>query len=166
VGTKDLPRIFDAIEKILNELRGIEGVPLSYVIREKIFPAPETDDPAGDYYSLNDEMIPRALILKPTVRAVTDPNQLTTLAKDRIQWSDMFKAANLMVYNDLHLMLSDSELWPYIRLMAKIKNGLGIWECLKLHYSVPDHVDHRATQLETDLKSLTWLVDKRTWILE
>ena len=114
------------MEEILNNLRGVEDIPLSYVIREKLFPAPEAVDPTGEYYSLDDDMIARAPILKPTVIAVTDRDQLATLAKDRTKWSDMFKADNLAVSNALHLMLSESELWPYARLMAKTKNGRGI----------------------------------------
>jgi len=48
---KDWPRTMEGIEEYLQQFRGTTGVPLSYVIRRVIQPAPDIDDPSrtGDY---------------------------------------------------------------------------------------------------------------------
>ena len=66
------PKVFEKIQTILTCIRGIEGVPLSYVIRHRLEPPHEDkDEPFGDedsiYASVGAKMIARAPIIKPRV---------------------------------------------------------------------------------------------------
>ena len=60
--SKDWPKAMEAVEEYLRQFRGVNDVPLSYVVRSALAPKPAVTDPARNYLTVDEEMIARAPI--------------------------------------------------------------------------------------------------------
>ena len=80
------------MDNYLSQLRGIRGIPLSYVIWSRLVPPPSADDPAENYETLDLERISRAPIVE--VGAVD-------LTEEAGPWDPVFKIDDTAAYQYL-----------------------------------------------------------------
>ena len=59
VHTKYWSKTLEGIYEYIHTFRGVNGMPLSYVLRKQLVPTAEADDSSNGYNTINDEMIAR-----------------------------------------------------------------------------------------------------------
>jgi hypothetical protein len=127
---------------LLGKMRGIAGHPFSYVPRSNlkgpndanIGNETEAPPPFGQqvspYFSIDDELCPRAPILRTDLTQFQLTASLETLESDR-PFEPSFLANVVMVYNVLHACWGKSSWWSHVKKFSKTKNGQQVyWTCL------------------------------------
>ena len=61
----------EIVEEYLRKFRGVNGAPLSYVVRKQLVPTAEVDDPSNVYDTINEYMIERAPIVVACIVGTT-----------------------------------------------------------------------------------------------
>jgi hypothetical protein len=124
-------KTFDKTRTLLSCVRGVTGVPLSYVIRNILFPPHEADDPAfGEqewaYTSIDSELISGAPILHKLCDLMED--------KDELEADGPFAITFLMdakkVWAMLHAQYSTSSAWQHVKKYLTTQNGRQVWPTL------------------------------------
>jgi hypothetical protein len=124
-------KTFDKTRTLLSCVRGVTGVPLSYVIRNILFPPHKTDDPAFGkqklvYTFIDSELISRAPILHKLADEHND--------KDKLEEDGPFAITFLMdakkVWAILHAQYSTSLAWQHVKKYLTTQNGRQVWRTL------------------------------------
>ena len=85
----DHPKCLEMVDNYLSQLRGVRGIPLSYVMRQRLVPLPAADEPADGYETLDLERIHRAPILEV---GAMDPTE------EEGPWDSVFKIDDAAAY--------------------------------------------------------------------
>ena len=157
---KDWPRTMEAIEEYLQQFRGTTGVPLSYVIRRVIQPAPDTDDPSTNYPTMEHEMVARAPILAPGATG-----NATTLEANG-PFTQSFITDRSEVWSKLAVIFGNSESWTYAKIARRTRDGRQCFRSVYNHYLGPNNIDHMASRAERKLRDSTYHGERRNWDFE
>ena len=97
------------------------GIPLSAGTREnsKLILKSDYEDPATDYVTFNRELIDRSPIVKKN-RIVQATN---VLEEYRQAWTDTFKDAKHIVWEQLFRMLGATYVWEHTKVTQRLWNG-------------------------------------------
>jgi hypothetical protein len=147
IDRRDWPKTIEAIEEYLRQFRGTNGIPLSYVVRKNIKPAPSADDPLANYDTLDEEMIARAPILTNNAAGV-----VAVLEREG-PFVDSFITDKGTAWDKLHVLFQDHESWTYMKAFRRARNGRLGFLSVHNHYLGPNNVDHMATQAESKLQN-------------
>jgi hypothetical protein len=139
---------------------GVTGIPLSYVLRDKLRVKAEADDPAfglvdSVYASMEEEMVSRASILSPTAVATMSDELLEEIGP----YTDTFLMDSAKVYDLLTTLFGTKEYYTYIRNAGKKKdstNGRNAWFALFKHFVGPNFLEHVQSTSETTLRNLRY----------
>ena len=160
VNSKDWPRTMEAIEEYLQQFRGTSGVPLSYVIRRRIQPAPDADDPPANYPTLEHEMVARAPILAPGATG-----DVPTLESNG-PFTQSFITDRSEVWAKLAVIFGSVECWTYAKIGRRTRDGRLCFRAVYDHYLGPNNIDHMASRAERKLRDSTYHGERRNWNFE
>ncbi len=156
----------------LSQYRGVEGAPLSYVIREELRVPGEAVDPTyGDadsvYASHDEELVARSSILKKlTGAALTKSDEQLEKAGP---FTDTFLMDSAKVYDLLTHLFGTETYFTYIKDAGKkrgMPNGRMGWFALFNHFVGPNMVDHITTDCEATLRNTTYMGEGRKFNFE
>jgi hypothetical protein len=122
---KDMVRTFDAIDSYLRSYLGEKKVPLAYVTREVAEVTAETDDPATNYATVEDEMISRSPHVDPL--GVVDAT---------------YAADNRKVWEILANICRETNAWTWIKPQSCSKDGRAAYLALYNHYLGASNADN------------------------
>ena len=159
---------FDQAVTTLRRLRGVTGVPLSYVVRHKIFPYQDDDErdiPCGEanskYQTIDEELEARAPILN--YRA--DYDGYDPLETDEYEktgpFHPSFLADTKKVWSVLHAMWGTSGVWTHVKSFDKTQNGRQVYRTLMRHFFGGNKVSTMMTGVHTALRGLTYSGDTK-----
>lgn len=157
---RDWPKTMESIEEHLRQFWGLNGTPLSYVIRKSLWPTAKGDNPASGYATLDEEMILRAPILGTgTVRGAVNQESNGPFA-------DSYITDRALAWDKLALLFHNHESWTYAKPARKQRNGCWAYKAVFDHYLGPNNVDHLAGKAKRRLVSLTYKGKSRNWTFE
>ena len=149
INYNDWPKTMESILEYLRACPGTTKIPLAYVVRDTVEVPADADDPAGEYDTVQDEMIARA----PHVDQNGDP--LPT-----------YQADNRLVWEKISAFTRDEPCWSYVKPAQRSRNGRMAYQNLHNHYLGANNVNNMATAAETKLKSVTYSGEKKRWNFE
>jgi hypothetical protein len=143
----NVTRSISTFQSETGQVRGITGVPLSYVIRfDPLVPAAHLDPPFGvdesDYSSMDDKMIRRAEIYSREVN----------VNEDKGPFSKVFLIDAATVYILMEKAFGKTSFWTNVRQYAKKKEGRKAWIALIKFYFGNDRAATMADSLRTKLQ--------------
>jgi hypothetical protein len=157
-------KTFDKTRTLLSRVRGVTGVPLSYVIRAILFPPHESDDPAfGEqefaYTSIDSELISRA----PILHELCDLND----DKDKLEADGPFAITFLLdtkkVWAILHAQYSTSSSWQHVKKYSTTQNCRQVWRTLHTFFFGGDRVNTMYSNIISTLKTLFYSGDRKNY---
>ena len=160
VNVKDWPRTMEGIEEYLQQFRGTTGVPLSYVIRREIKPAPDSDDPSSNYPTIEHEMVARAPIIAPGATG-----DVPTLEANG-PFTQSFITDRSEVWAKLAVIFGSAECWTYAKIARRSRDGRLCFRSVYNHYLGPNNIDHMASRAERKLRDSTYHAERRNWNFE
>jgi hypothetical protein len=112
-------------------VRGVTGVPLSYVIQNILYPPSSVNDPAfgktdSVYSSIDSELISRAPILHPDADEHGDKDDLEADGPFAISFLTDAKK----VWAILHAQYAASVAWQHVKKYSTTQNGHQVWRTL------------------------------------
>ena len=160
---------FDHAVTILRRLRGVMGVPLSYVVRNKLYPyEDDVDDdvPCGHagskYQTFDEEMEARAPIL------TLDPEEDTEFKPERLDeyektgpFYPAYLADTKKVWSILHALWGNSGVWTHVKSFDKAQNRRQVYRTLMRHFFGGNKVSTIMTGIHTTLRGLTYSGDTK-----
>lgn len=160
IDSKDWPKTIEAVEEYLRQFRGINGVPLSYVVRKDLIPTTAANDPSTNYSTLDEEMIARAPILEAGAAGTLDD-----LEKNG-PFVDTYMTDRTTAWDKLAVLFQNHASWTYAKPARRTRNGrLGFYGVFN-HYLGPNNVDHMASKAERRLRDTAYHGEKRHWNFE
>ena len=157
----------------LSKLRGITGIPLSYVPRFTL-KSPNNlapDDPirnlpafgkAGSpYSSVDDELVARAAILRNDLTQGQLAASLETLESEG-PFEPAFMADMAIVFDVLHASWGKSSWWAHVK-KIKGKNGRQVWRILHNHLLGGDRITTTGSAIVTKLQTFTYDGDRKNF---
>ena len=109
VYSKDWPQNLEATVEYIRGFRGVDGNPISYVIRQDLFPELAAQDPirgtiGSKYFTIDEDMISRGPIIEGTEVAGTDHDNLDPFI-------NAFMSDRTRVWDKLCAIFHQSEAW-------------------------------------------------------
>ena len=160
IDADDWPKTMEAVEEYLRQFRGVDGTPLSYVVRQNLRPVGAALDPATNYPTLDEEIIARAPILEPT--AVGNVAELEANGP----FVDSYMTDRTMAWDKIANIFQDHQAWTYAKSARRSRNArkgyLGIYD----HYLGPNNVDHMASKAERCLQTTCYRGETKGWNFE
>ena len=156
---------FDQAVTILRRIRGVTGVPLSYVVRHRLYPAHSAEDPpcgnADSAYTTHDEELEaRAPIL-------------TTLDYYNVRTNDEYEKAGPFhpafqsdtkkAWSVLHSLWSTTGAWTHVKTMDKTQNGRQVYRTLHKHFFGGNKISTMSTGILSRLRNLTYTGDTKNF---
>jgi hypothetical protein len=142
INENDWPRTMEAIREFFGSVLGETGVPLAYVVREKVEIPPGTY-PSEGYIEVADGMIAHTL------------NGNQAYANESIEvWSYM---ANVTRAHDC---------WTYAKSEQGSKDGRLAFLLLWDHFLGPNNFDNMASEAESKLGSVSYTGERKKWTWE
>ena len=147
--TPNAARVFDSVLEHLGRHRGINGAPLSYVVREQIYPPTDQDPiylftPFSRYASFDEEMVRRSPIV------------LTPQTPEQGPFHPSFLADMRQVWNILHDLFSTQTVWTHVKNAPSARNQNGRLCFRELHrYILGDNNVHQLGQVLLDKLNAT-----------
>ena len=157
-------KTFNKTRTLLSRMRRVTGVPLSYVIRNTLFPPHESDDPAfGEqelaYTSIDSELISRAPILHKLCDLMDDLDELEADGPFAITFlSDAKK-----VWAILHAQYTTSSAWQQVKKHLTTQNGRQVWRTLHTLFFGGDRVNTEYFDIILTLKTLFYSGDRKNY---
>jgi hypothetical protein len=157
-------KTFNKTRTILSHVRGVTGVPLSYVIRNILYPPPKVDYPAfgkleSVYSSIDSELISRAPILHPDANEDDDKEELETEGPFTIT----FLMDAKKVWAILHAQYATSAAWQHVKKYSTTQNGRQVWRTMHTFFSGGDRVSTMHTDIISTLKTLFYSGDRKNY---
>ena len=157
-------KTFDKTKTLLSRVRGVTGVPLSYVIRGKIKVEHETDEPEfgatdSKFTSIDEEMIARAPILSEDA----DENDPDESLETKGPFHVAFLTDAKKVYVILHAQYSTAGAWQHVKKYSTTQNGRQVWRTLHTFFFGKDRVNTMYSEIIGNLKILTYKGDLKNW---
>jgi hypothetical protein len=149
INKQDWPKTLSMFAEALGAIKGYDGNPLSYCVRETLEVDPEDDDPATNYPDLNSEMRVRAPIVKTGLNATGNV--------------DTFTMDNPIVWHHVRNVFENTSEWPHIREYMKHEDGRGAIVKLRSIKMGTQYVQNQSGEIERKQRELTWSGDKRGW---
>ena len=136
-------KVFYNMRLLLASMRGLNDVPLTYVIRPRILPPdwgtadanyqPRFGRAGSPYASIDDELTQRAPILSENKQEWHNYHNFETLEEDGIK-TQAFLADNAMVFTTLQQYWGKSPAWTNAKKLLKTKNGRQAYRTLYTHF--------------------------------
>ena len=139
---KDWPKTMEAIHEFLRSYLGKTKIPLAYIVRD-VEALPKGDDPAGNYATVQDEMIRRAPHL-----------------------GMIYQSDNEKVWEIMAAITRDYDCWTYVKPAQRARDGRQAYQRLFNHYLGPNNVDNLASATEKHLEMTTYQGEKKRWNFE
>ncbi len=142
------------------------GVPLVYVIRHKLLPEDESDDPTlGDvdeesqYTSHDHEMIARC----PIVETRRYTPYTGGDSKTEGPFVPTFLTDSKKVWAVLHTLFSTSSVWQHVKKFTTTQDGRQVYRTLHSHFFGADKVNTMVNDVLSSLKSKIYQGDRKNW---
>jgi len=157
----------------LSKLRGITGLPLSYVPRFTLkspynlaYDDPIRDHPAfgksgSPYSSVDDELVARAAILKNDLTQGQLAASLETLESEG-PFKPAFMADMALVFDVLHASWGKLSWWAHVK-KIKGKNGCQVWRILHTVLLGGDRITTTGSAIVAKLQTFTYDGDKKNF---
>jgi hypothetical protein len=157
-------KTFDKTRTILSRVRGVTGVPLSYVIQNILFPPHEADDPAfGEqesiYTSIDLELISWAPILREHANEHDDKEELEADGPFAITFLTDAKK----VWAIFHAQYSTSLVWQHVKKYSTTQNGRQVCRTLHTFFFGGDKVSTMHSDIMAILKTLFYRGDRKNY---
>ena len=157
-------KTFDKTKTLLSRVRGVTGVPLSYVIRGKIKVEHEADEPEfgatdSKFTSIDEEMIARAPILSEDADE-NDPDE-TLEASGPFHVSFLTDAKK--VYVILHAQYSTAGAWQHVKKYSTTQNGRQVWRTLHTFFFGKDRISTMYAEIIGTLKLMWYKGDLKNY---
>ena len=143
----------------LSRVRGVTGVPLSYVIQNILNPPHTVDDPAfgavnSTYTSIDSELISRAPILSADANLSNKDKKLEANGPFDVTFLTDAKK----VWAILHAQYSASEAWQHVKKYSTTLNGRQqVWRTLHTLFFGGDRVSTMHSNIISTLKTVSYL---------
>lgn len=171
-------KCFDQATTILRRIRGVTGVPLSYVVRHRLVPDEDDggDTPMGSrnsrFTSYDEEMEGRAPILHADAdvghpRFTFGPNKASfeEFEKDG-PFHDAFLSDTRKAWSVLHALWSGSTAWHHVKTLDKTQNGRQVYRTLHQYFFGGSKVATLTTGILSSLRSFTYTGDSKNFNFE
>ena len=148
ISAKDWTKTFETIDEYIGKHNGVRGVPLTYVVRPDVAPAPA---PADGFATDRDEMIARAPHFILDAAGVATAEHTTEYQQD-----------NMTVWNLMSaLARNQGDCWTYVKTGQRRKDGRTAYLAMKQHYLGAHNMELQKTLHESKLRSLEYTGEKR-----
>ncbi len=140
---RDWNKSFETLDEHIEKHLGIDGVPLSYLLRAETAPA---DAPAGGWTDQKEKMIKRAPHFN-----VNDAGAITTTH------TDSYKNDNIKLWNLVAGLTRDmTDAWTYVKSGQRQKDGRLAYMTLKAHFLGRNYQQSQQTIHENILRNTTY----------
>ena len=153
------PRTFEAIQALLDRVRGRSGRLLSYVIRPQILPKEEYDDDTANYTSFDKEVIARAPIIDPDGTFDDDAPDLELSSEG--PFTPEFADDMTLVWDVLYKVVGPKPDWVHAKSTKTTKNGRYAYFLLKKMVMGEQYISRQVQALEKRVVSLTYHGEKK-----
>ena len=124
-------KTFDKTKTLLSRVRGVTGIPLSYVIRGILKVKDAVDDPAfgetdSAYTSIDSELTSRAPILSSDADSSDDDEKLEADGPFHVAFLTDAKK----VWAILHAQYATAAAWQHVKKYSTTQNGRQVWRIL------------------------------------
>ena len=160
IDADDWPKTMEAVEEYLRQFRGVEGTPLSYVVRQTLMPVAAATDPATSYPTLDEEMIARAPILEPTAAGVVAELEANG------PFVDSYMTDRTMAWDKIANIFQAHQAWTYAKSARRSRNARKGYFGIYNHYLGPNNVDHMASKAERCLQATCYRGETKGWNFE
>jgi hypothetical protein len=148
----------------LSCVRGVTGVPLSYVIQNILDPPHEVDDPAFGatdwaYTSIDSELTSRAPILSADADSSDDDEKLKANGPFNLTFITNVKK----VWAILHAQYSASVAWQHVKKYSTMQNGRQVWRTLQTFFFGGDRISTMHSDIILTLKTLYYSGDHKNY---
>ena len=157
IDTNYWPKIMEAVEEYICQFCGLDGIPLSYVARQKLRPADAALDLAKNYSTLDETMIARAPILDPTAAGAF------TNLKACGPFVDTYMTDHTMAWDTIANIYQDFQAWTYAKPAKHSRNGRQGYFGIYNYYLGPNNVDHMASMAEQRLQTTCYCGKTKRW---
>jgi hypothetical protein len=145
-------------------VRGVTGVPLTYVIRAILFPPHESDDPAfgeqeSEYTSIDLELISQAPIPDDRCDLMDNKDELKEIGPFALTFLTDAKK----VWAILHAQYVTSSAWQHVKKYSTTQNGRQVWQTLHTLFSGGDRVNIMYSDIILTLKTLFYSGDRKNY---
>jgi hypothetical protein len=160
-------KTFNKTRTLLSRVRGVTGIPLSYVIRAILFPPHKSDNPAfgeqeSAYTSIDLELISRAPILDAQCDLMDDKDKLEEIGPFALTFLTDAKK----VWAILHAQYATSLAWQHVKKYSTMQNGRQIWRTLHTFFFGGDRVNTMYSDIILTLKTLFYRGDLKNYNLD
>jgi hypothetical protein len=158
---------------LLGKLRGITGIPLSYVVRfilmspnkltygDPIRDYPPFGQAGSPYSSVDDELVARAAILRNNLTHGQLAASQETL-KNEGPFEPTFMADMVLVYDVLHACWGKSSWWTHVK-KIKGKNGRQVWRTLHAALLGGDRITSTGSAIVAKLQTFSYDGDQKNF---
>ena len=152
------------MEEYIRVFRGVDGQPLRYGLRDDLIAPVDASDPTyqsngSEYFTHDEEMITRGLILSGPAVLGTDPEEIGTFA-------DSFITNRALIWYKMVAILQGSDVWTYLKPANKHRDGRLGFRIVYNHYLGPSNIDHMAGGREKKLSQCSYTGEKRNVTFE
>lgn len=157
VDPKDMALTFEVIKDGAEKLRGIEGHPLSYLMRENVKVQDEASDPVTNYASWDAEMVARA----PIVPAGTTATEEEIKGWPIGRYTETFRIDMVTLWEYLYQVFANTEVMVHCKSTKKTKNGREMYLLAYKHYFGENNLDYLAGKAERAIQALRYYGERR-----
>jgi hypothetical protein len=166
-------KVFLEMTVLLGKLRGITGIPLSYVVRfilmspnkltygDPIRDYPPFGQAGSPYSSVDDELVARAAILRNNLTHGQLAASQETL-KNEGPFEPTFMADMVLVYDVLHACWGKSSWWTHVK-KIKGKNGRQVWRTLHAALLGGDRITSTGSAIVAKLQTFSYDGDQKNF---
>jgi hypothetical protein len=160
-------KTFDKTKTISSCVRGVTGVPLSYVIRNILYQPclgndPAFGEPESVYSSIDLELILRAPILHLDTNEDDNKEEL----KAEGPFAITFLTDAKKVWAILHAQYAVSAAWQHVKKYSTTQNGRQVWRTLRTFFFEGDRVSTMHADIISTLKTLFYSSDHKNYTFD
>ena len=151
---------WDEFEAETSSIRGSDGIPLSYLLRQTLIPKHEDDDDEDDYATIDAQMIQRAQIIK------TD---FINMASDDLEEAGPTKKTatakldNMRLYDLMKKKFCDTTMWAHTKNCARDRDGRRAMIAMQINSLGSNAIENRYSENQDMIRNILYHGEKSRW---
>ena len=158
---RDCPKTFKTVENCIRGFRGVYGKTLRYGLRDDLIDLVAASDSTyhangSEYFTQNEEMIARGLILSGPAVLGTEPEEIGT-------FSDSLINDIVLICDNMFAILQGLEAWTYLKPAKNNRDGILGLSLIYNHYFGPSNIDNMAAGADNNIAQCSYTKENRNW---
>ena len=150
--------VFDNLIEMLEQVRGCTGIPLAYLVRDRLVPLADANDPANGYSTIDMELIARARIIKKANEGDDNLEEAGPEKRTNTANIDLVK-----LHTIAKLVFGPTSMWVHAKSAAKVRNGRLELKYIWLNEFGPNAIDARVQKVKKDIAAIAYTGEKKNF---